>query len=45
MLDSNSTFQAHITTDLEPNKTYYVRAFVKTETFVVYGESQKFVNL
>ncbi|MBL7841687.1 MAG: IPT/TIG domain-containing protein [Cyclobacteriaceae bacterium] len=41
----SSTFKVRIETTLEENKTYYVRAYVRTENLVVYGPAVQFVSL
>ena len=45
LLRSADVFAAKITTTLEENKPYYVRAFVKTEEHVVYGPEVSFTSL
>jgi hypothetical protein len=39
---STGEFTADVTHNLEPGKTYYVKAFLRTETYLVYGDAQPF---
>ncbi len=41
----SNTFSKQIITTLAEGKKYYVRAFVKTEEFLVYGQTTDFVSL
>ena len=42
-LESDGTFFFHLNNGLTKNRSYYVRAFVKTNDYIVYGEEVSFV--
>ena len=43
--DTGNDFQTRITYDLKPNQTYYVRTYITTNDYVVYGEAVQFISL
>lgn len=45
ILESKNDFSIRITHDLKPGQTYYVRAYIATDNYVVYGEQQIFKSL
>ncbi len=42
-LDSDGTFFFHLDNKLTTNKPYFVRAFVKTNDYIVFGEEVSFI--
>jgi hypothetical protein len=40
--NSTGEFTAEVTHNLEQGKTYYVKAFLRTDTYLVYGEARPF---
>lgn len=47
VIGSNATdgsFSEVVTNDLEENRIYFVKAFIQTETLLIYGESKKFTS-
>jgi hypothetical protein len=42
---SSAIFKTEISTALKDSTTYYVRAFAKTESFIVYGKNVSFISL
>ena len=44
-LNNDKDFQTRIVNDLKPNQTYYVKAYIATNDYVVYGDEKKFISL
>ena len=42
---TTGTFSSEITSTLQKNITYYLRAFARTENYIVYGKKVSFVSL
>jgi len=45
VLDAENEFQTRVTYDLKTNEAYYVRAYMATNDYVIYGNQQLFTSL